>query len=622
MNDPRETIAAYFEGRLSADQVAELEAWLREDHERTRLLVREAMIGTHLVELLSKQNLEHMISDPEDAFSDDPGTDQHVLLETMIQAEERGEDLDPMAMAAARFPKPIKETPSRRDYFAAGRYLYEHYVTPRVIGTTAAAAALLLGAVLAIVFLTSGNGTPDIVETPGLKPTAPSPDPDRVVATVTDQVNAQWVSANGQGALPDRMLLATNQRLTLVQGFAEITTKRGAKVLLQAPATVETTDSDNAIRLHRGKLVGRCETPQSKGFTVHAPGLDVVDLGTVFGVEADTQAGSTVLVMDGSVRAQPTEQSPRAFEPVVLRKDEARRVQPQTGSLETIAATEAPGFYREAPHPYVVAVLDARPVAYWRFEEQSGRAVVNEADARRDALQMVGPATLTDDGLLGRAGLLTNRAEPFGYFETANPIDQLAGFEEGTIEFWYYADHHHKVEDERENAMLISLFDAGQVLDEPGSTSKQMIAVELTDDSWLFDTGRATPAGWLPNAMRVYPEFFIDGQDRRDLYSDHKHPVQRWQHVALVKDQDSIMLYLDGEPAQAMPHAFGPITPVSVRLGRTYPFKVRADASDPDFHAPPRPWMGRLDEVALYDKPLTAEQVARHHALATGGDAP
>ncbi|MEO0475199.1 MAG: hypothetical protein AAF085_04390, partial [Planctomycetota bacterium] len=170
---------------------------------------------------------------------------------------------------------------TKKAYSSALSYVIEHTFTPKRIAAIAAAAVLLLGAVLTIVLLTSGEETPEVATPSDFTPFTPTPDPNRVVATVTDQVNAQWLSANGQGALPDRMLLAVNQRLTLVEGFAEITTNRGAKVLIQAPATVETTDSDNAIRLHRGKLVGRCETPSSKGFTVHAPGMDVVDLGTV-----------------------------------------------------------------------------------------------------------------------------------------------------------------------------------------------------------------------------------------------------------------------------------------------------------------------------------------------------
>ncbi|MEM9348544.1 MAG: LamG-like jellyroll fold domain-containing protein, partial [Planctomycetota bacterium] len=400
----------------------------------------------------------------------------------------------------------------------------------------------------------------------------------------------------------------------------EITTKRGAKVLVQAPATIETTDSGNAIRLHRGKLVGRCDTPSSKGFTVHAPGMDVVDLGTVFAVSADAENGSTVTVIEGSVRAEPAETSPLAFEPVVLEQDEARRVEPETGGLEAIALAEAPVFYEAIPHPYVTAVLDAAPVAYWRFEDNQARTVVNEINPGKDDLSMVGPATLTRSGIVGKAGLLTNRAEPYGHFETTNPIDQLANFEQGTIEFWYYADVRLKQQEGYDAAMLLSLYDPTEILSEPGATSKELIALELTDDAWLFDQERIKPIGWLEYSIRVYPDFFIENERRRALYTDHAHPVQQWQHVVLVKEAETITLYLDGERVEAMPHAFGPISPLTLRLGRTFDYRFESIEDRPNFKTPPRPFLGRLDEVALYDKPLTAEQVARHYSLATNQD--
>ncbi|MBX2852273.1 MAG: FecR domain-containing protein [Phycisphaeraceae bacterium] len=242
----------------------------------------------------------------------------------------------------------------------------------RVGLAAAVAAALLLVATLAIVFLPGDDTAPDVAEVPDFTPTMPdiTLDTSRVVATITDQAQAEWVSVNGRGALPGRTLLGPNQRLTLARGFAEITTARGAKVLVQSPATIETTGSDNAIRLHSGKLVGRCDTPGSKGFVVHVPGMDVVDLGTVFGVEADAEHGSTVTVMEGSVRAEPAEASPLAFEPVVLKEDQARRVKPENGALETIAMSDVPVLYAQVPHPYVKIVNDAGSTLWLRQNQK------------------------------------------------------------------------------------------------------------------------------------------------------------------------------------------------------------------------------------------------------------
>ena len=598
---PDKLISAYLEGGLDKEQAVELSRWVQESPEHARYLASLSAIEHGLI----KQTRLQSNSD---------------ILAELSEIEEQGVDIDPMAMAAERFPQPVDEQPSKQDMLTAMSYVFEHAVTPKRVAVFATAAAMLLGVVLMIVLLGGPDGQGEIADVPDW-PEVNTNQPERVylpLARITDSVGAQWRWGDTPIELPVGSPLNEWDRLTLTKGFAQITTLQGAEVLLQAPCTIELTNSDNAIRLHSGKLVGRCLTPESKGFIVHAPGLDVVDLGTEFGVEADAFNGSTVLVMSGSVRVQPTPQSPRAFEPVVLEKSQARRIRPQAGSLEVIAAAEAPTFYQAVPHAYVAAVLDAEPVAYWRFEEEQGRQVPNEIAPQRDALSMVGPATLTRSGKIGSAGLLTNRAAPYGYFETSSPIDQLSGFTEGTIEFWYYADVRLKQQEGYDAAMMLSLHDVSQLLDEPGVTLKEMIALELTDDGWLFDQERIKPIGWLEYSLRVYPEHFVDGEARSSIYTDHAHPVKQWQHVVLVKQADKITLYLDGEPLEERAHEFGPIDPVSMRLGRTFEFDVAEGGEGPPVFTPTRPFLGRLDEVALYDKPLTAQQIARHYELATG----
>ncbi|MEO0477784.1 MAG: FecR domain-containing protein, partial [Planctomycetota bacterium] len=307
------------EGSLDEKQQAELVEVLKASDEAQELYLRFQTLSAGLGEYAREGVL--------------PAEDVPVRLDELARLEEQAEPITVTVHDTSGWASPKA---SVQDWRSAAAYLVEHTFTPKRLVAVAAAAVLLLGVVLSIVLLTGGEETPETATLPDFTPVKPAPDLNRVVATVTDQVNAQWVSANGQGALPDRMLLAVNQRLTLAKGFAEITTNRGAKVLLQAPATIETTGSDNAIRLHRGKLVGICETPSSKGFVVHAPGVDVVDLGTRFGVEADAEEGSTVLVMEGSVRAEPAKTSPLAFEPMVLLQDDARRIEPETGELEVV----------------------------------------------------------------------------------------------------------------------------------------------------------------------------------------------------------------------------------------------------------------------------------------------
>ncbi|MCG8586627.1 MAG: FecR family protein, partial [Pirellulales bacterium] len=87
----------------------------------------------------------------------------------------------------------------------------------------------------------------------------------------------------------------------------------------------------NSGYLILGKLVARCEPPESKGFAIFTPNARVVDLGTEFGIEVD-ERGSEVAVLTGEVEltsaaADGTKQTIR------LAKDEGASVAAESGSV-------------------------------------------------------------------------------------------------------------------------------------------------------------------------------------------------------------------------------------------------------------------------------------------------
>ncbi|MEM6256945.1 MAG: hypothetical protein AAGI37_01365 [Planctomycetota bacterium] len=175
----------------------------------------------------------------------------------------------------------------------------------------AATAALLAIAVVLIVSLPSGNTA---TNSPPLavhlsdppEPGPIDPVPARIVATLTAESEAQWA----EGVFSPGTPLKAGQRLTLVQGFAEITTARGAVAIVEAPAAIQFLKSPNALQLNMGKLVGICETESSKGFLVRTKTMDVIDLGTMFGVNV-TRDQITATVFTGSVDVAPITGSPK-----------------------------------------------------------------------------------------------------------------------------------------------------------------------------------------------------------------------------------------------------------------------------------------------------------------------
>jgi hypothetical protein len=98
--------------------------------------------------------------------------------------------------------------------------------------------------------------------------------------------------------------VSLGKKYSLASGLMEITYDTGAKVILQGPVTYE-VESKNGGFMAVGKLTGKIETPQAKGFAVRTPTALVTDLGTEFGVEVGNDDRTHSHVFQGIVDVQP-----------------------------------------------------------------------------------------------------------------------------------------------------------------------------------------------------------------------------------------------------------------------------------------------------------------------------
>ncbi|MCG8509778.1 MAG: FecR family protein, partial [Rhodospirillales bacterium] len=131
-----------------------------------------------------------------------------------------------------------------------------------------------------------------------------------VVATLIRTLDAVWAErhievrageAHTSAPLEGGAELREGDSYKLLQGFAQLDTKRGAIVVLEAPCDIQLLD-ENHVKLTRGKLVGKCPTDESKGFIVDTPTARVVDVGTEFGVHVDDLGISEAHVFDGEIQ--------------------------------------------------------------------------------------------------------------------------------------------------------------------------------------------------------------------------------------------------------------------------------------------------------------------------------
>jgi hypothetical protein len=99
-----------------------------------------------------------------------------------------------------------------------------------------------------------------------------------------------------------------------------------------------------------------------------------------------------------------------------------------------------------------------------------------------------------------------------------------------------------------------------------------------------------------------------------NVFSDDVYVPYRWHHVVAQVAGERMELYMDGK-AQAS-QAIGPVgltAPCQVLLGRLTTI-VEGRIRHTGYR---RAFVGLLDEVALYDRPLTAGEIKAHYALAS-----
>ena len=114
------------------------------------------------------------------------------------------------------------------------------------------------------------------------------------IAYVTRLVDVQW-GASGENAVGDAL---SPGELEIESGFAQIEFFCGATVVLEGPARLD-LESATSARLFAGRLRAQVP-PAARGFQIHVDEMQVVDLGTEFGI-AVTPEGAGVQVFDGEV---------------------------------------------------------------------------------------------------------------------------------------------------------------------------------------------------------------------------------------------------------------------------------------------------------------------------------
>jgi hypothetical protein len=156
------------------------------------------------------------------------------------------------------------------------------------------------------------------------------------VARITASRNCLWQPGSqniGYGSQ-----LTAGQRLELSTGLVEITFADGAAVVLEGPATFD-VHAPGKAELHEGRLAA-VVPERAHGFQIATSRLNVVDLGTEFGLMTEPEGPTEVHVFNGLVKAQLLDESGHQVRTVELNTSEAARIQPATSLVARIPARD------------------------------------------------------------------------------------------------------------------------------------------------------------------------------------------------------------------------------------------------------------------------------------------
>ena len=156
--------------------------------------------------------------------------------------------------------------------------------------------------------------------------TLPEPS-EAVIATLAYESLALW--SDRERLVGDAIAPGV---LRLEVGIVRLDFSNGAAVTLQGPAEFEIINTVHT-RLHSGILTA--SIPKSAiGFEVETPAIDVVDLGTAFGVSVGSDGETDVCVFEGEVEVR-SAGNDGGFQ--LLSEGNAVRSTPQSSAIESVA---------------------------------------------------------------------------------------------------------------------------------------------------------------------------------------------------------------------------------------------------------------------------------------------
>jgi hypothetical protein len=420
------------------------------------------------------------------------------------------------------------------------------------------------------------------------------------VATLVNVTNCLWDQSLSTADLNQGSMVRSGESLHLLEGVAKInpTLKGGglASLQLEGPLAM-TLNSQGMPSLLYGHLTGKfaCEYDQ---FTLDTPlgrvkvsgDASIGVIAAASKVELHVFAGTATLELwTMGFGGNSKQLSASAGTALSARADSDGKVsvdhgESKEGGFVTPAALAASRL-RITPE-YVANIRDAKPVAYWRFEDDAGGLMRNEMSDRFHC-RMVGDAVRWHTGEGNSTAEFGMTAGP-GYLISDDLLDGVIK-NDYSLEAWIKPTYFH-------HGALISLI--------------QWSPAESPLDRHRLHLELVGPCPGVPNSIlrsaEVHPGRIRLIHQTSECYSESPYRARAWQHIAAVRENAALNLYVDGEVVATAedPSELG--GGLRVLMGQLFP---RNPYMKDEVSA--RLFVGELDEIALYDRALGAGEIEK-----------
>ncbi len=253
----------------------------------------------------------------------------------------------------------------------------------------------------------------------------------RGIAMLTRLVDAEWED----GTSPQVGTALSPGRVQLQNGYAQIEFFCGATVILEGPADIELISS-MAAKFHSGRLRAQVP-PAARGFTIDVDDMQVVDLGTEFGL-AMSPAGADVQVFAGEVelhRRDEAKQLVKAGEAFKSDNGALEKARPtpdefvDLASLDSQAADQGTERYQRWKTFSNQLRDDPRLIAYYTLDDTHrwNRKLLNRANTPATvAAQRVSASAVSElDGAIVGANRVVGRWPSKDALEFKQPGDRV-----------------------------------------------------------------------------------------------------------------------------------------------------------------------------------------------------